>query len=262
MNYYYHHIGDYRRDTAHLSLLEHGIYRQLLDQYHLNEGPICADNAKLMRSLCVRNADEMRALENVLTDFFTKTENGYIHHKCEGKIKEFQAKSDRARESANARWHRGEEQNNANGMRSHSEGNTNHKPITNNHKPIIKKENNKKKKQTTSDEVDFYDVPEKIIKDFKIFRKEKNAAITQTAIDKIKYEANKAGIGLADALTICCTRGWTGFNSEWFKSRSHNARASPAKLEKFDPTTYVNQPQKAPKNEHEITFDSHGEPVW
>ncbi len=43
MNYYRHHIGDYRSNTSHLSLLEHGIYRQLLDTYYLSEGPITPD---------------------------------------------------------------------------------------------------------------------------------------------------------------------------------------------------------------------------
>jgi hypothetical protein len=125
----------------------------------------------------------------------------------------------------------------------------------------LNKENNKKKKPATSDEVDFYDVPEKIVSDYKKLRKIKRAAMTQTAIDKIKTEAEKAGISLADALTICCARGWIGFDAEWLNTKTSNVRASTEKPEKFDPTTYVNQPQKAPKNEHEITINSYGEPV-
>ena len=31
MNYYSHHIGDYLTATAHLTLLEHGAYRRLID---------------------------------------------------------------------------------------------------------------------------------------------------------------------------------------------------------------------------------------
>ncbi len=30
-------IGDYRSATAHLTLLEHGVYNWLLDTYYLNE---------------------------------------------------------------------------------------------------------------------------------------------------------------------------------------------------------------------------------
>jgi len=42
LHYYTFNIGDYRRDTGHLSLLEHGIYRQLIDSYYLSEKPIAA----------------------------------------------------------------------------------------------------------------------------------------------------------------------------------------------------------------------------
>ena len=37
MHYYQHNIADYRKDTIHLTLLEHGVYRQLLDQYYLTQ---------------------------------------------------------------------------------------------------------------------------------------------------------------------------------------------------------------------------------
>lgn len=33
MNYYEHHLGDYYRKAKHLTLLEHGAYRMLLDLY-------------------------------------------------------------------------------------------------------------------------------------------------------------------------------------------------------------------------------------
>jgi hypothetical protein len=32
MKFYQRHLGDYARDTAHLSLLEHGVYSVLLDR--------------------------------------------------------------------------------------------------------------------------------------------------------------------------------------------------------------------------------------
>ena len=89
MHYYTFNIGDYRRDTGHLSALEHGIYRMLLDSYYLNDGPLTADDAALMRSHCVRSADEQRAYENVIKDFFVLDNGLYIHTGCDkvlGKI--------------------------------------------------------------------------------------------------------------------------------------------------------------------------------
>ena len=142
MHYYKHYIGDYRRDTSHLSLLEHGIYRQLIDSYCLDEVPLTNDLAKLMRSHSVRTPDEQQALQNVLTDFFELTENGYIHKRCEKTVAEYHGKSDKARQSANARWHKennGLQSNNANAMQTHTEGNANHKPITINQEPLTNK---------------------------------------------------------------------------------------------------------------------------
>lgn len=133
MHYYSHNIGDYRKDTHHLSLLEHGVYRQLLDTYYLSEKPLNLDHATLMRTHCARNADEVQAIENVLRDFFVHTADGYIHKRCDVEIEAFHSKSVSARESAKARWDRVRAEKDAEAMRSHSEGNANHKPITINH---------------------------------------------------------------------------------------------------------------------------------
>ena len=134
MHYYQFNIGDYRRDTSHLSLLEHGIYRTLIDTYYLNQQPLCGDDADIMRTHCIRSAEEKEALKNVLKDFFKKTKKGYVHKKCEDQIKKFISKSEKARASAKLRW-------DANALRTHCERNANHKPITNNHKQIKESEN-------------------------------------------------------------------------------------------------------------------------
>ena len=43
--------------------------------------------------------------------------------------------------------------------------------------------------------------------------------ITDTAIDGIRREADKAGMTLADALAMCCKRGWQGFEADWVKDK-------------------------------------------
>ena len=106
MHHYRHNIGDYRKDTGHLTLLEHGIYRQALDLYYLEERPLCADHARLMRSLCVRTKEEQQALENILQDFFELGDNGYEHARCEKELAEIYDKSEKAKASAERRWAR------------------------------------------------------------------------------------------------------------------------------------------------------------
>jgi uncharacterized protein YdaU (DUF1376 family) len=114
----------------HLSLLEHGVYRQLLDLYYLNE---CELDANALRLICARSAEEINAAETVLNEFFEKTGSGYKHKRCEAEIEKFRSKSTKAKASADARWSGKQGNDDANAMRTHSEGNANHKPITNNH---------------------------------------------------------------------------------------------------------------------------------
>jgi uncharacterized protein YdaU (DUF1376 family) len=129
MNFYRHSIGDYRRDTHHLTLLEHGIYRQMLDQYYLDENPLNPDLDALMRSLCVRTADEQQSFKNVLKDFFKLTKNGYIHKRCEAELQRIYDKSDKARQSAKRRWGKDNQEDtcerNANASKTHSDRNAN-----------------------------------------------------------------------------------------------------------------------------------------
>jgi len=205
MHYYQHNIGDYRKDTSHLTLLEHGIYRQLLDSYYLDEMPLSNDIAKLMRSHSVRNADEQQALQNVLTDFFELTENGYIHKRCEDGIDKFHGKSASARASAMARWTNKHIANNANAIPTQCEGNANHKPITNNHKPIT---NIKTIQAPEGVSVDVWN-------DFVLQRKKSRAVISENVIKTIAKEAQKANWTLEQALAECSARGWRGFKAEW-----------------------------------------------
>lgn len=127
MHYYTFNIGNYRRDTQHLSTLEHGIYRLLLDQYYLTEKPI---NENALRLLCIRSTEEIRIAENLLKEFFQEIAEGeFIHKGCDKVIGKFKEKSEKAKTSAKTRW-------DANAMRTHSEGNANQEPITNNQEPI------------------------------------------------------------------------------------------------------------------------------
>lgn len=54
-----------------------------------------------------------------------------------------------------------------------------------------------------------------IAADWLALRKSKRATVTPTALRTIVAEAAKAGITLGQALAICCSRGWAGFEAEW-----------------------------------------------
>ena len=58
-------------------------------------------------------------------------------------------------------------------------------------------------------------VSDSVWQDFKALRKTKKAPVTETAINGIKREGEKAGMKLGEVLAMCCERGWVGFKAEW-----------------------------------------------
>jgi uncharacterized protein YdaU (DUF1376 family) len=72
MNYYERHLGDYARDTAHLTLLEHGVYTILLDRYYVTEQGI--PDSQKYRLARARSDEERAAVDTVLMEFFTPVE--------------------------------------------------------------------------------------------------------------------------------------------------------------------------------------------
>lgn len=86
MNFYKRHIGDYLKDTAHLTLLEHGVYSRLLDVYYTREAGI--PDAQAARLIGARGKDECAALKVVLGEFFKLIDGTWVQDRCEREIEE------------------------------------------------------------------------------------------------------------------------------------------------------------------------------
>lgn len=138
MNYYEHHLGDYLRDTAHLSMLEDGAYRRLIDAYYIRETPLPVEARDVFRLVRAQSKQDREAVETVLREFFHLTDAGWVHHRCDREIGRFREKSEKAKASIRARWEKAraaapdEQQSNndrntnvsGNGIRTYNEGNT------------------------------------------------------------------------------------------------------------------------------------------
>lgn len=97
MNYYERHLGDYARDTGHLTMLEHGAYTLLLDRYYATEHGIPEDQA--MRVARARSDDERAAVTAVLTEFFSLVSGVWMHGRVEGEIEKANNRIRAAREN-------------------------------------------------------------------------------------------------------------------------------------------------------------------
>ncbi len=106
---------------------------------------------------------------------------------------------------------------------------------------IDKSKQHKNIKNARELQINFYDVPEQIVQDFCAHRKNKKASVTQTAVDGIKREAEKAGISLADALMHCCSRDWIGFKASWVMKDEPRARGSPVQSQKEKTQAWVDK---------------------
>ncbi len=140
MNYYEHHLGDYLRDTAHLSMVEDGAYRRLLDAYYIKELPLPKAVRDVYRLVRAGSKVERDAVSIVLDEFFSEAADGWRHKRCDTEIARYQDKQAKAKRSAEARWgaSKAHSDGNANAsrthdasdMRTHSDGNALQSPDT------------------------------------------------------------------------------------------------------------------------------------
>jgi uncharacterized protein YdaU (DUF1376 family) len=95
MHYYQFNIGDYAKSTKHLTLLEDLAYRRLLDIYYDTEKPLISNVKQLARIAGM--SEYIDEINNVLSDFFTETEEGFTQKKTACEIEAYQAKAGTAR---------------------------------------------------------------------------------------------------------------------------------------------------------------------
>lgn len=145
MNYYKFNVGDYSAATRHLTMLEHGAYRLLLDVYYATEKPLPADLKAAARKAGARSKDEVAAVETVLGEFFHLTADGWVNNRCAVEIESYKTKAEtnkvvgrlggRPKKSTKT-----VAENNPDGFENEtqtvSENNPKHKPLTNNQEPI------------------------------------------------------------------------------------------------------------------------------
>jgi uncharacterized protein YdaU (DUF1376 family) len=136
MHYYKFNIADYRKDTGHLSTIEHGIYRQLIDWYYLDEQPIPEETQVVLRRLRL-GSDEAVFLQNVLSDFFVLGKAGYTHKRIEVEIKDYSEQAEKNKNNGKLGGRPKKTQSVYSGFPDESKNNPNHKPLTINQEPNI-----------------------------------------------------------------------------------------------------------------------------
>lgn len=99
MNYYKRHLGDFARDTAHLSQGQIGAYNLMLDWYYANERPLPADTQDVYRIARAYSKEETKAVDKVLTDFFRITSDGWEQKRVTEELAKYAKQRDTNRET-------------------------------------------------------------------------------------------------------------------------------------------------------------------
>lgn len=100
----------------------------------------------------------------------------------------------------------------------------------NNIKNNIQNTNKKNTKKSDLDLLADFGIVGQLADDFITHRKACKAPITETALKGFQREADKAGISLAEAITISIERNWRGFKSEWDWRGSGVVQRQPQKM--------------------------------
>ena len=220
MHYYKFNIADYRKDTGHLSTVEHSIYRQLIDWYYLDEKPIPLETQVVMRRLSLGSEHEP-ALQNVLSDFFVQAKNGYTQNRIDMEINDYHGQSAKNKTNGMLGGRPKKTQSVILANPDESQINPNHKPVTNNHKPVTKV------KSATAVACP-PDVSPEVWSDWLQLRKTKKASVTNTVINGARLEAEKIGWTLEQFLVEWCTRGSQGLKAEWIQEKQKPSFAQQA----------------------------------
>lgn len=89
MNYYEHHIGDYDKNTSHLTACEDGIYSRMIRRYYDKEKPLPADVEEVKRLMRARTKEEKQAVVAVLAEFFSLQDDGWHNKVCDEVLEKF-----------------------------------------------------------------------------------------------------------------------------------------------------------------------------
>ena len=268
MNYYERHLGDYARDTGHLSILEHGAYTLLLDRYYATEAGIPA--AQVHRLARARSQEEIAAVDAVLADFFELRGGAWINRRAEEEIEKAHVRIEAAKENGKRggrpRKNPEETQQKPSGLSLGSETKPSRNPTPNpaetqveaHQTPDTKHQTPGKEKKPRHPGFDALahlqslGVSEGVAADWIALRKGKGAKVSETAIAEFRKEADKAGLSMHDTLAMCCMRGWQGFKAEWVQGQQQ-ARASPAQDRREAGIQWANElmGRSGPNDRHE-----------
>lgn len=241
VNFYKHYVGDFQRDTSHLSLTERGAYLALMHHYYATEEPLPNKHEACCRIAGAFSKAEKDAVKTAMA-FFEPRMGGLWHKRIEAELEKSDKRSDKNREIALAREARkraekeAQDEQEESTKRARNVVETCHERSTKRAPPPEPEPEPEKKEKELPAVVPKtksrlgcpVGVAEAVWGDFLEIRKANKAPLTATALAGIEKEAGKSQISLHEALEWCCTNGYRTFKAQWYVNSTAGGRSPQA----------------------------------
>lgn len=230
MNWFKLYIGDYQRDTAHLSITEHGAYMLMLQHYYATERPLPIGKA-LHRMLRAQDKAERDAIDTIAAQFWAETPAGLVNARADDELAKAGAQADTNRAIALAREAKRKE---ARGQ--HDDSTNRSTKVQPNQTPDTRHQTTTKTARKRAapavlvsvSDLEAEGVNSRHAEDWLTARKAKGLPLTPTAWQQTKDEAAKAGLSIAAAIQTAAANGWAGFKASWLVNADAPRGQAPA----------------------------------
>ena len=234
VNFYKHYIGDFQRDTGHMSLTQRGAYLCLMHHYYATEKPLPNDHTALCRIAGAIDKSERDAVR-VVMGMFEAVDSGLMHKRIEAELQKAGAVADTnrgialAREAARRAARQAQTDHEASTNRGQSVQRTCHEQSTNQTPDTNTPKQKAARERAVPPPIRPDCVSEQVWVDWLAMRKAKRAPVTATVVEDATAEAGKAGMSLDAFLRVWCGRGSQGLRAEWLRPNERHGTALEAK---------------------------------
>ena len=208
MHYYQFNIGDYAKSTMHLSPIEDLAYRRLLDRYYDTENPLETDLVKLCRF--IRLPDNPNETQQVLEEFFSLTQKGWIQKRVQKELGAYSAKADAARANGKkgGRPKKTQSVNLANPTLTQEKAKQ--EPLNIKQEPLNKYTTKHFKEALLSAGAESIYVDTWVA-----IRQKKKATNSEIAFNSFIKQVDLSSRTINECLQMACENSWSGFKAEW-----------------------------------------------
>ena len=204
MHYYKFNVADWVMNTSHLSLEEEAVYLRLVNHYYDSEQPIPLETHSVTRRL--RLGSHSETVDVVLKEFFVKTDEGWIHSKCDKLLAEYHARAERNRQNGSKGGRKPKDEKpevETEEKPSGLEVGSQKEPTLVNHKLLTTNQELETNKEPMSTEAD----PVVEVFDFwvKVMQKKANTSLSKKRKDKIKDRLKKYSVEEIKQAIVNCS---------------------------------------------------------